>query len=172
MVKEAKPNGKRPKAERGVWGKIPSLNFVDFRHDLAMSESELLLLLSLLRKFFLRMEAARNAGQWIVLHPTLVSIGEHAEAEGMEVQFGELIGYEGSKRLGLDVLLGLDFAREHLTVVLDKELNLECGVVLAVVIGGDASYADEFLQEVTLGKSASLAVFAFFCFTCPLVPKC
>ena len=35
----------------------------------------------------------------------------------MEVQLGELTRYECAQRLSLDVLLSLDFAREHLTVI-------------------------------------------------------
>lgn len=40
----------------------------------------------------------------------------------MEVQLGELMGHKGMKRLGLDILLGLDFTREHFAIVLNQEI--------------------------------------------------
>lgn len=100
------------------------------------------------------MESSFDACQGIVFHPTLVNVGKHAETLGMKVQLGELISNEGMQRLGLDVLLGLDFTREHLSVVLNQKIYLESGVVLAVVIGRDTTYTNEFLQEVTLGEGS------------------
>ena len=102
----------------------------------------------------LRVETTFNAREGIVFHPLLVDVGEHAEPQSVQREFREFVGDEGAQGFGFDVLLGLDLTREYLPFVLGKKLDLERGVVLAVVIGGDASDANEFLQEIVLGVSS------------------
>ena len=102
----------------------------------------------------MRGETTLDAGEGIVFHPLLIDVGKHAEPQSVQGEFRELVGDECAQGFGFDVLLGLDLAGEYLAIVLGKKLNLECGVVLAVVIGWDASYANKFLHKVVFGIGA------------------
>ena len=77
-----------------------------------------------------------------IVHPFLLTIGQHGETQAVE---GRVFVNEGAERLGLDVYLCFHFHRNDTAAMLDEKVNLYARDIGTVVI-------DRYVKRHQLGE--------------------
>ena len=83
--------------------------------------------------------------------PILLTIVGHREAHAVQTR---VVYDELAQRLRSEILLRLHLYRYYVRIVLHNEVNLQCRIVIAVIVDKGARQRLQLLQDIVLGESA------------------
>ena len=87
-----------------------------------------------------------------IRQPILLTIVGHREAHAVQTR---VVCDELAQRLRSEILLRLHLYRYYVRIVLHNEVNLQCRIVIAVIVDKGARQRLQLLQDIVLGESAT-----------------